>query len=169
MNLFLLLQYDLHDTYRNSFQSNSRGLVSFDNTSMFLSCFPQYCGGFPHRSLSVFWKALLLASELPTFYERLSLWAWILRWRIFHLIVWRFRDSPSFVSLSFSLHREIHFHIIRTRGCVFPCKTMCIILAEFPLVKQIFWSLSVHLTILFLHPGSSNHHNSLYNNTSSDV
>ena len=57
-----------------------------------LSCVFQYCGGFHHFSLSVFCKALLLAPELPNFYERLWLWAWILlrlvQWRIFISIVW---------------------------------------------------------------------------------
>ena len=38
-----------------------------------LSFVSQYCGGFLHCSSSVFCKALLLASELPTFYERLPL------------------------------------------------------------------------------------------------
>ena len=58
-------------------------------------------------------QALLQASEHPTFSERFSLWAWILRrlaqWRIFLSIVWHCRALvsryPIFVLLSFSLHR----------------------------------------------------------------
>ena len=63
------------------------------------SCVSQNCGGFPHCSLWVFCKALLLASELPTFHERLSLWVWILRhlvqWRRFLAIVWHYQALAS--------------------------------------------------------------------------
>ena len=43
-----------------------------------LTSVSQYCGGVLHCSSSLFCKALLLASELPTFYGWLWLWAWIL-------------------------------------------------------------------------------------------
>ena len=56
-----------------------------------LSCNSEHCGGFHLSSLTVLCKAFMQASELPTFYERLSVWAWILRrlaqWRIFPSIV----------------------------------------------------------------------------------
>ena len=55
----------------SSFEPWSRVFASIERI---LSCVSQYCGGFHHCSLSVFWKALLPASELLTFYERLSLW-----------------------------------------------------------------------------------------------
>ena len=76
-----------------------------------LSCVFQYCGGFHHCSLSVFCKGLLLASELPTFYAQLSLWAWILhrlvRWRIFHSIVWHCRASVFRLPMLASLFVEL--------------------------------------------------------------
>ena len=73
-----------------------------------LSCISQYCGGFLHCSLSVF-------SELPTFHERLSLWAWILRrlvqWRIFLSTLWHCRAlvsrQPIFVLLLFRCIRHM--------------------------------------------------------------
>ena len=54
----------------SSFWPWSRAFVGIDNTSAFCLAFPNT--GFPHCSLSVFCKALLLASELATFYKRLS-------------------------------------------------------------------------------------------------
>ena len=75
-------------------------------------CVSQCCGGFLHCSSSVFCKALLLASELPTFSERLSLWAgtshFLVRWSTFLSIVgivelW-FLDGH-FCFVFFLLHR----------------------------------------------------------------
>ena len=74
----------------------------------------QYCGRFPRCNFLVFYKALLLASELPTFYERFSWCVWILhllvQWRRYHVIVWHDRAlvsrQPTFVSLCFSLHQK---------------------------------------------------------------
>ena len=51
----------------------SRAFVGINNTSIFCLAFPNIAVGFHHCSLSVFCKALLLASELPTFHERLWL------------------------------------------------------------------------------------------------
>ena len=53
----------------SSFSPWSRAFVGINNTSVFR--LSQHCGWFHHCSLLVFCKALL-ASELPTFYERLS-------------------------------------------------------------------------------------------------
>ena len=58
---------------RSSFQSNSRGLVSFDNTSMFCLAFHNTAVGFPASCSAIleFYKALPLASEfnfLPAFF-----------------------------------------------------------------------------------------------------
>ena len=73
------------------------------------------CGGFLHCSLLVFCKALLLASELPTFCERLSLWASIFhclaRRRILLSTVWHCRvcfiDSPSLLCFALRCIRHM--------------------------------------------------------------
>ena len=57
---------------RHTFQSYSHRFVGIDNAKACLVLVSQCCGGFPHYSVSVFWKALLLASASPTFYERFS-------------------------------------------------------------------------------------------------
>ena len=57
----------------SSFWPWSRAFVGINNTSKFCLAFPNIAVGLPHCSLSVFCKALLLASELPTFYEQLPL------------------------------------------------------------------------------------------------
>ena len=52
---------------------SSLGLVFFFRHQQYKrisSCVSQCCGGLLHCFLSVFCKALLLASEFPTFYER---------------------------------------------------------------------------------------------------
>ena len=71
VNLFLLLQYDFHDTFQELLP------IEFSWTrhrqqKHALSCFSQYRSRFPHRCLLVFCKALLLASELLTSYKHCS-------------------------------------------------------------------------------------------------
>ena len=74
---------------------------------------------FLHCSLSVFGNALLLVSELPTFYERLSLWAWFfIGWfnrekyasQLSGVVELCFLDSPSLLCFLFSLHQTYIFH-----------------------------------------------------------
>ena len=54
------------------FEHWSRAFVDINNTSVFSLVFPNIAV-FSHCSLTVFCMALVQASELPTFYERLSL------------------------------------------------------------------------------------------------
>ena len=73
---------------------NSRGLVSFNNTSMFCRTFSQYHSRFPHRCLFGVW-----ASEHLISYER-SLWcSWSphpqVQWRRYHVLVWHYRALVS--------------------------------------------------------------------------
>ena len=56
----------------SSFWPWSRAFVGINNTSVFCLAFTNIAVGVLHCSLSVLCKALLLASELPTFSERLS-------------------------------------------------------------------------------------------------
>ena len=107
-----------------------------------LSCLSQYCDGFLHCSLSVFCKALLLASELPTFYERLS---FIVSWKsssfgsiknipLIWLALSSFGSSTAYLCFAFFFAAsDINFH----RS------------GRLSLVEQILRILSVHLTILF--------------------
>ena len=54
---------------RHTFQSYSH-MFRHRQYKHIWSCFSQYCGRFHRGNLLVFCKALLLASEFPTFYER---------------------------------------------------------------------------------------------------
>ena len=58
---------------RHTFQSYSQRFVGIDNTSIFGLELPKNCGRFRGGNLLVFYKALLLASEFPTFYQRCCL------------------------------------------------------------------------------------------------
>ena len=119
-NSSLLQWYDLDEVCVQLLLASVSCFRRHQQYKRVLSCVSQYCGGFPHCSFSVICEALLLASELPTFYERLSLWAWILRrlvqWRIFLSIVWHCRAlvsrKPIFVLLFFATS-DICFHISR--------------------------------------------------------
>ena len=58
---------------KSSFHSDSHRFVSFNNTSILGLAFSLSAAGSLRGYLLVFCNALLLASELPTVYERLSL------------------------------------------------------------------------------------------------
>ena len=112
-NASLLQQCDLDEVYVQLLLALVSCIRRHQQHKRISSCVSQYCGGFTTALYRYFCQALLLASELPTFCERLSLWAWILRRliqrRIFLSIVWHCRALVSrqliFVWLSFSLHQ----------------------------------------------------------------
>ena len=54
---------------RYTFQSYSHRFVGIDNTSIFGIVFPNTAAGFSTAMYWCFYKALLVASEIPTFYE----------------------------------------------------------------------------------------------------
>ena len=63
-----------------------------------LVLFSQCCCKFHGGNLLVLYKALVLASEFPTFYERFSWCVWILhliQWRRYHVFVWHYRSLVS--------------------------------------------------------------------------
>ena len=70
VNSFLSLQYDPHDTYKELLSNEFWWTRQLRQYKHVLSCFSQYRSGFLHRCSLVFCKALLLASELLTSYER---------------------------------------------------------------------------------------------------
>ena len=134
-----------------------------------LSCVSHYCGGCLHCSLSVFCNALLLASELPTFTERLSLWTWILHWNSSRKNVPV--NCPTLSTSNFSIVHlvfafccaasDINFHIPghTSRREVFVSlwispKTMKILPVAFLLVERTLWILC--MDTFFLHPRSNN-------------
>ena len=57
----------------NSFSPWSRAFVGINNTSVYCLAFPNSAVGFTTALYRYFGRALLVASELPTFFERLSL------------------------------------------------------------------------------------------------
>ena len=73
LSSFLLQQCDLDEVCVQLLLALVSCFGRHQQYKRILSCVSQYCGGSLHCSLSVFFKSLLLASELPTFYERLSL------------------------------------------------------------------------------------------------
>ena len=92
VNLFLLRRCDLHDRFALRLPIEFSQIRQLRQYKVIWSCvlvlssasttqayfclaFPNIAVGFPHCSLSVFCKALLLASELPTFNEHFSLYA----------------------------------------------------------------------------------------------
>ena len=100
---------------RNSFQfSWTRQLRQYKHV---LCCSSQYRNRFLHRCLLVFCKALLLASEFPTSFERFSWYVQILhhlvQWRRYHLIVWHYRGfSIAHFCFAFRFDAsDICFHI----------------------------------------------------------
>ena len=164
---------------------SSLGLVlssAWTIQAYFCLAFPTIAVGFSTAIYRYFARHMLLASELPTLYEWLSLWAWILhrlvQWRIFLFIVWHCRAFGfSIAHLCFAFFftaSDICFHISghtssgREVVCFLAPRTMCILLVAFPLVERILWNLSMSLTIIFLHPRSSNLQY-FSNNTSRDV
>ena len=81
---------------RGSFQSNSRGLVSFDNTSMFRLDFPDTAVGFTTSVYCFFLQGLAagigIYNFLRAFFSRRP---WSphpqVQWRRYHVFFWRYR------------------------------------------------------------------------------
>ena len=158
---------------RHAFQSYPHSFVGIDNTSIFGLVFPNTAAGF-HRAYSlVFYKASLLASELPTFYERFfhGVFEFFIIWvneedsmwlsGIIELWVSR---KPIFVFALLFAASDICFHIsghtvVGSWGRLIPRQpptlTMYIHQVAFRSIEWILWSLSMHQIILFLHPRSS--------------
>ena len=99
---------------RSSLNSDSFGFVSFNNTSKICLVFSKSAAGFPVLVTLKFYKALLLSSECPTFYEHFfSLQAWIPRlqdqWSEYHVISWHCQAlvsrQPTFAFLCVSMHQ----------------------------------------------------------------
>ena len=70
VNLFLLLQYDLHDTCKELLPIEFSWSCQLRQYKHVLSCVSQHRSRFHHRCLLVFCKALPLASEFLTSLER---------------------------------------------------------------------------------------------------
>ena len=138
-----------------------------------LSCVFQYCGGFLHCSSSVFCKALLLASELPSTSGFDCELEFFIVWlnqecssQLSGIVEFWFLDDPSLFCSFFFLaigHTRPHIwpYVVRTRSILFSCKShpgpWKSVRWAFRSIRWILWSLSVHPIILFLHPRSSNH------------
>ena len=145
----------LHGTPSNRSLTDS----SASTNKHFWSCFSQYCRRFPRGRSLVFYKELLLASEFPIFCEPFSWYVWILH----HQVQWR-RQSI-FALLCVSMHQTyastylaIHCRVLRSFvSSSVSAQTMYIRQVSFHSIKWILWNPSMHLTILFLHPRSSNH------------
>ena len=73
---------------RYPFQSYSHRFVGIDNANILGLVFPKTAASFTRGNLLVFYQALLLASEFPTFYDRFP----------FH--VWNFSSSRTCLALS---------------------------------------------------------------------
>ena len=185
MNLFLLQQCDLRDTCTTHLPISSSEIRRHRQYKHILSCVSNDCGKFPRGNLLVFYKALLLASEFPTFYRRCSWYPWILhhqdQWNEYHAIFWHCRALVSrwftcaFLYFFFAAS-DICFHI--SDHTLSGLEVVCFLASlspgpcffrqvAFRSIKWILWSLSMHLIILFLHSRSNSHQFS--NITSSDV
>ena len=70
MNLFLLQQCDIRDTCAAHLPIVFSQIGRHRQYKHNWSCVSQYCGRFLRGNLFGFYKALLLASEFPTFHER---------------------------------------------------------------------------------------------------
>ena len=142
-------------------------------------CFPKTVGRFFYSFL--FYKALLLTSEFPTFYEQFSWYVWILhhqvQWRKYHVIFWHYRAlSFSMIHFCFALRldaSDICFHISGHARCrvlrsfvssSVSSRTMYTRQVAFHSRQWILWNPSMHLIILFLPPRSSNHQYFLHHN-----
>ena len=83
---------------------------------------------------------MLLASELPTFYEPISLWTWIFvvsfQWKVFLFIVWHCRtffSRQTIFVLSFFAVSEKNFHI--SGHTVSGLEVVCFLVRLFRTVK----------------------------------
>ena len=148
---------------RTSIHSDSHKFVSFNNTSVFLSCVLQRRGKFScYFGTMKFYKALLLASEFPTFHEHSSWYPCIPhhqdQWSKCHAIFWHYRAlvsrPPTFAFLCVLMHQtclHISGHTLSDLEVV--CflvslsQTMYIHRAASHSIKWISWNLSMHQTI----------------------
>ena len=150
-----------------------------------LSCFSQYRSRFHHRCLLVFCKALRLASDFFTSYERFS-WCPLnssssgstkkIPRNLLALSSSGFSTAHFCFALlvaasdSASTYLATHCRVLRLfLPSYVSSSTMYIHQVAFRSIKWILWTLSMHRIILFLHPCSSNHLFVFSNQTSSNV
>ena len=147
---------------------------------LFGLAFSQYCGRFPSGNLLVLYKALLLASEFPTFYERFSWYVWILHhlvlWWRYHVIVLHDRAFvsrwPTFASLHqtyAATYLAIHCRVLRlfvsSQVSPGPCVSV-----RWPFAQWINLVKPVHASDNYLSPSTFQKSSiCVSNNTSSDV
>ena len=157
---------------RKSFQLNSRGLVSFDNSSMFCLAFPipkvsspQFIGvlqgiaagiGISNFLRALFMVCLMFSSsgsmkKIPRNCPALSSFGFSMIQFCFAL-----RFAASDKCFHISGHPVSGLEVVRFLVSVLP-RTVYIRQVAFRSIKWILWNLSMHLIILFLHPHSSNH------------
>ena len=150
---------------RSSFQSNSRGLVSFDNTSMFCLAFSQYRSKFsPPLFIGVFARHCRwyrnFSNFLLAFFHDVSWCSLILRvqWRRYHVIFCHYRAFG--FSIAHFCFAFAFFWCIRTYDFphIWPyigrvLRVVCFPRQSSPLtmyIRQVAFH-SKHLTILDLH------------------
>ena len=120
MNLFVSLQYDLHDTFKELLPIEFSWTRQLRQYKHVLSCISQYRSRFPHRCLLVSCYALPLASEFLTSYERFFhdvLYVLILRFneenttQFSGIIELGFLDSPLWLRFALRCIRHMLPHI----------------------------------------------------------
>ena len=154
-----------------SFYPWSRALVGINNTSIFCLAFPNTAVGFSTALYRYFARHCcwhrnfqLSPSGFDCDCEFFIVWFYeVYSSHLSGIVEFWFLDSPSLFCFLFCCIRHMSPHIwpyiVRTRGCFFlyvSPRTMCTHQVAFRSIRWILWSLSMHQTILFLHPRSSN-------------
>ena len=114
--MFLLLQYDLHDTFKDLLPIQYSWTRQLWQHTHIWSCVSQYRSRFLHHCLLVFCKALPLTPEFLTSYERFSWYSWSphpqVQWGRNHVIFWHwFLDSTLSLRFAFWCIRHMLPHI----------------------------------------------------------